>query len=106
MIMLVKRTLISVALVGALLVSTGCRSSIAANDYKRRDVGALTRVEAAQVLSQRSVRIDKKRRGITYVVKLEKTGETLALTQPDDVSIANGGLAWVEFGNRLRVVPR
>lgn len=95
----------SAALVMCLL-STGCLSSIAANDYKRKEVGALTRVEAAQVLTQRSVTISKKRRGITYVVKLEKTGETLALTQPDDVSIANGAPAWVEFGRRMRVVPR
>jgi hypothetical protein len=99
------RILACASVVAAVIVVSGC-SSIAANDYKRREVGALARVEAAQVLTQRSVRIGRKRRGITYVVKIEKTGETLALTQPDDVSIANGGAAWVEFGNRLRVVPR
>jgi hypothetical protein len=102
-----KRVIICVSLTLMLGASVaGCRTSLAANDYKRREVGAPTRVEPATVISQRWVRIGGNQRGTAYVVKLEKTGETLALTQPDDVSIANGGTAWVEFGNRLRVVPR
>lgn len=102
-----KKALLCTSL--ALMVSVsvgGCKSSIAANDYKRREVGSLARVEAAVIVSQRWVRISRKQRGITYVVRIEKTGETLALTQPDDILLANGAQAWVEFGNRLRVVPR
>ena len=95
---------ISVTLVMGL--AAGCTTPIDANKYKRGDVGSLTRVEAAQVLSQRFVRIDGKRRGLSYVVKLDRTGETLSITQGDDVSIGNGGQAWVEFGDRIRLIPR
>lgn len=99
----------AIAAFGATLLmglAAGCATPIDANKYKRGDVGSLTRVEAAQVLSQRFVRIANKRRGLTYVVKLERTGETLSITQGDDVSIANGGQAWVEFGDRIRLIPR
>ncbi|MEN9855655.1 MAG: hypothetical protein RL186_280 [Pseudomonadota bacterium] len=96
--------------IGGLLVTmsvlAGCASPIEANKYRKSEVGALTRVEAAQVLSQRSVRIAKRHRGLNYVVKLEKTGETLSITQGDDVGIANGSQAWVEFGDRVRLLPK
>jgi type IV secretory pathway TrbF-like protein len=90
----------------ALSFAPGCASNISANKYKRSDVGALTRVEPAQVLSQRLVHISKKRRGLNYVVKLDRTGETLSITQGDDVLIAKGSQAWVEFGDRIRLIPK
>jgi hypothetical protein len=105
----------------------GCINGVATNEYARGEAGELTQVEAATVVSQRLVnlssawpfglgvansalsrqeRVSLNRMGVTYVVRLEKTGETLSITQANDVSIANGAPAWVEFGRRVRVYPR
>ncbi len=100
-----RRTILIAGSAIFLGMSASCALPIEANKYKRHDVGSLTRVEPAQVLSQRYVKIANKRRGFNYVVKLERTGETLSITQGDDVSIATGGKAWVEFGDRIRLIP-
>jgi hypothetical protein len=116
---------------GAMLLATtglgGCVTGVKSSEYSRSDVGQVVQVEACVVLSQRPVvisswvpfgmgpgankrtsrdRVSRQRRGIAYVIKLERTGETLSVTQADDVTIPNGAQAWVEFGARVRLSPR
>ena len=105
----------------------GCVNGVKPSEYSRHDIGQVVQVEACIVISQRPVvisswlpfgagprdknrapreRMSRQRRGISYVVKIEKTGEMLAITQAADVAIPNGAQAWVEFGDRVRLSPR
>ena len=108
-----KVALVAVISVTPLLVS--CTSTIKATEYRAYEVGEVIRAEPATVLSQRYVKIkgwrtsdarSSRRNGINYVIKLDRTGETLSVTQSSDVVIPAGAPAWVEFGNRIRLAPR
>lgn len=122
-----RRAIVLTAMLAASLMAVGCLNGIKASDYRRSDVGELTRVEAGILVSQRWVTlsswwpfglgpggpirsqgdvVSQQRRGIQYVVRLERTGETLAVTQADDVMIANDAEVWGEFGDRIRVFSR
>ena len=110
-----SKIVIVAALMAAASLMSGCASTIKASEYAPYEFGAITRAEPATVLSQRYVRIKNwrggdrrsaRRTGINYIIKIDRTGETLSVTQTDDVSIATGGAAWVEFGDRIRLAPR
>jgi hypothetical protein len=99
---------------GASLLS-GCASTIKATEYRRHEVGEVIRAEPAIVLSQRYVQIkglrigdsrSARRNGVNYIIKIDRTGETLSVTQSSDVVIPSGSPAWVEFGDRIRLAPR
>jgi outer membrane lipoprotein SlyB len=115
------------AMMGMTSQIAGCLNGVKASDYSRSTVGSLVQVEPAVIVSQRYVTLSswwpfglgpgapirsqgdlvaQQRRGISYVVRLDKTGETLAVVQADDIRMATGGQVWVEFGARLRVAPR
>lgn len=117
-------TIVAVLIAPAML--GGCLNGIKATNFNRYEVGALTRAEPATVVSQQRVtlsswwpfglglegasrakgeKISRKRNGFTYFVKLERTGEMLAITQADDIYVPNGGKAWVQFGERVRLLP-
>jgi hypothetical protein len=109
------RTFVPVALVTAALLLSGCASAFKATEYPAGEVGEVMRAEPATVLSQRYVKIKNwrnndrrsaRRNGINYIIKIDRTGETLSVTQSADVIIPNGSAAWVEFGDRIRLVPR
>ena len=108
-----------ILMVAALLAATpfliGCASSIRASTYAPHELGEIVRAEAATILSQRYVRLSNwrgserrsgRRLGVNYIIKIDRTGEILSVTQTDDVSIATGASAWVEFGDRIRLAPR
>jgi hypothetical protein len=93
----------------------GCAKTVNSSEYSPRNIGELFRAEPATVLSQRYVKLknwnNSKRggtntRAVNYLIKLDRTGETLSVTQRDDVFIASGAQAWVEFGERIRLAPR
>lgn len=103
------------AFVSASLFLSGCTSTIKATEYRSSEVGEVLRAEAATVLSQRYVKIkgwqsgesrSARRNGINYIIKIDRTGETLSITQSSDVVIPTGAAAWVEFGDRIRLAPR
>ncbi len=109
------KTVVAVRLLASVGVLGGCAKTLKTSEYSTRDVGEIIRTEPATVLSQRYVtlkgwgsskRRGASRRGINYVIKLDRTGETLSVTQADDVYIAAGAQAWVEFGDRIRLAPR
>ena len=94
---------------------SACTTSMRASEYAPHELGEVVRVEPATVLSQRYVNLKNWRGksrgawrylGVSYVIKIDRTGETLSITQTNDVAIANGASAWVEFGDRIRLVPR
>ena len=43
--------------------------------------------------------------GITYVVRLDRTGELLSVTQGDDFALGVGARVFVEYADRVRVIP-
>jgi outer membrane lipoprotein SlyB len=97
------------------LLTSGCATAIKATEYAPSEVGEVVRAEPATVLSQRYVKVKSWRNnrrgsartnGINYIIKIDRTGETLSVTQSSDVSIATGAAAWVEFGDRIRLAPR
>jgi hypothetical protein len=109
------KTIMAVAILGIASSLGGCAKTVMSSEYSRQDIGELFRAEPATVLSQRYVRLKnwkssnrgaKNVRVINYVIKLDRTGETLSVTQRDDVFIATGAQAWVEFGERIRLAPR
>ena len=107
--------IVAAALLVSAPVLSGCASGIKASEYAPRELGEVVRAEPATVISQRYVKIKNwrgsdrrsaRRTGINYSIKIDRTGETLSVTQSDDVSIATGAAAWVEFGDRIRLAPR
>jgi hypothetical protein len=109
------KTVALLALVPIATFLTGCASVIKSSEYSRVEVGEGIRAEPATILSQRYVKIkgwrdgnsrSARRNGVNYVIKIDRTGETLSVTQSADVVIPNGAPAWVEFGDRIRLVPR
>jgi hypothetical protein len=109
------KTIMAIAILGSAPFLGGCAKTVMSSEYSPRDVGELFRAEPATVLSQRYVKLknwnNSKRggtntRAVNYIIKLDRTGETLSVTQRDDVFIASGAQAWVEFGERIRLAPR
>jgi outer membrane lipoprotein SlyB len=44
--------------------------------------------------------------GFTYLVRLERTGEIVTITQADTQPLPPGAQVWIEYGPRTRVTPR
>jgi outer membrane lipoprotein SlyB len=44
--------------------------------------------------------------GYTYMVRLDRNGEVVSITQADQSPLPPGAQVWVEYGQRARVVPR
>ena len=150
------RTLGALGVSGTLLLG-GCASDLGANDYQRRNVGAVSHSDSGVVIASRAIKIEgsnsgvgavagaglgavigkeagshgrdsaigavggaivggllgaaaensaTSRHGFAYTVKLDRTGETITITQGGDIPIANGTPVWVEYGERARVVPK
>jgi outer membrane lipoprotein SlyB len=104
-----------VAFISAASFLSACTSTIKATEYRASEVGEVIRAEPATVLSLRYVKIkglstggarSSRRNGINYIIKIDRTGETLSVTQSSDVVIPAGSPAWVEFGDRIRIAPR
>lgn len=107
---------------------SGCANGVKATDFKRFEVGEFARAETGTLVTQQRVilsswlpfglgpgggsrasgdnKVSMQKRGVTYLVKLDRTGETIAITQADDVYIANGAAVWIQFGDRVRVFPK
>ena len=109
------KTIMAVAILGIAPTLGGCAKTVMSSEYSPQDIGEMFRVEPATVLSQRYVKLknwNSSKRGaknvrvVNYVIKIDRTGETLSVTQRDDVFIATGAQAWVEFGERIRLAPR
>jgi hypothetical protein len=122
-----KRLVILNCLAVATLV--GCATRVGPNEFSSGEVGAIARIEEGTVLASRYVnitgivpfglkpftgsatpspnskRISNRRLGITYVVRLDRTGETMSVTQGDDFALGVGAKIYVEFSDRIRVIP-
>jgi hypothetical protein len=55
--------------------------------------------------SPNSKKVSNRRMGITYVVRLDRTGELLSVTQGDDFALGVGARVFVEYADRVRVIP-
>ncbi len=122
-----KRIFAAIFLIIGASMFGACANSVKATDFKRFEVGEFARAETGTLIAQQKVtlsswipfglgpgggnrasgdKVSLQKRGVTYLVKLERTGETIAITQADDVFIANGAPVWIQFGDRLRVFPK
>jgi outer membrane murein-binding lipoprotein Lpp len=110
-----SRIVLIAALCAAASLLSGCVSAPKSSEYAKSEMGEIMRAEAATILSQRFVTITNfrgaksksaRRNGVNYIIKIDRTGETLSITQSSDVTIATGGAAWVEFGDKIRLSPR
>jgi hypothetical protein len=113
----------------AIVALTGCATRVGPNEFSSGEVGAISRIEEGTVLASRYVnitglmpfglrpftgsaspspnsrKISNRRLGITYVVRLDRSGETMSVTQGDDYALGVGAKIYVEFSDRIRVIP-
>jgi hypothetical protein len=93
-----------------------CATPIGAHEISRGELGEISRVEEGVVLAARFVNIrgakpilstkrSRRALGINYVVRLDRTAETISVTQKSDVALGAGARVYVEFGDRVRVIP-
>lgn len=116
----------SVGLAGAMFAS-GCASSVRPYVFSKAEAGQLVRVEAGTVLSATPVvlsswvpfglgpantsrlgreRISTARRGTSFVVRIDRNGEMLSVTQGDEIGMPVGSAVWVQYGDRVRLLPK
>lgn len=117
-----KKTAFTFSIAVLALFNSACTSTNTTS-VKKYELGELTKAESAQLISKQYVKLsswsplvkNKSGRvilrsgdnvGITYFVKIDRTGETLAISQKDDFQISNGNSVWVQFGDKVRVYPK
>jgi hypothetical protein len=112
---------ILLALAAGLAVS-GCATNTRPFEISQGETGILSRVEAGTIISITPVSISglntprlnilRKRargadaRGVTLVLRIERNNELVSVTQGDDVGFQAGQNVWVQYGDRVRVIPR
>jgi outer membrane lipoprotein SlyB len=113
----VKKIVLSTLILTSVALG-GCVSSVRPLVVDKAETGTISRVEAATVVSITNVTIKGERgfrssrqranrsRAVTLVVRVERNSETLALTQGDDVGFSVGQQVWLQFGDRVRIIPR
>jgi hypothetical protein len=95
--------------------------------FSKAEAGQLVRVEAGTVVSSTPVvlsswvpfglgpsnsnrvgreRIGNTRRGTTFVVRIDRNGEFVAVTQGDEIMMPAGTAVWVQYGDRVRLLPK
>jgi outer membrane lipoprotein SlyB len=88
------------AVVGGALGST-----VGGGDEERTAMGVVGAVLGG-VAGQAIDRSANNRPGFAYTVRLKKTDEVVTITQGGDVAIANGTPVFIEYGQRVRVIPQ
>lgn len=102
-----------------LLAITGCSTAIQPYKVPQAETGVMARVEAATIVSATPVSLTgldvprfgrtgrgAKGRGVILVLRIERNNDLVSVTQGDDGRFAVGASVWVQFGDRIRVVPR
>lgn len=116
-------------LVASMLALGACATRVGPNEFSSGEIGSVGRVEEGVLVSARYVnitglvpfglrpfsgsatpspnsrKVSNRRMGITYVVRLDRTGELLSVTQGDDFALGAGAKVFVEYGDRVRVIP-
>jgi hypothetical protein len=115
-----------IAIIGMSLLA-GCVNSVRPYEYSRAEAGQLVRVEAGTVVSATPVvlaswvpfglgpanvgrlgreRVSTARRGMAFVVRVDRNGELLSVTQGDDLGLPVGAPVWIQYGDRIRLLPK
>jgi outer membrane lipoprotein SlyB len=97
-------------------VLAGCVNSVRPYEYSRAEAGQLVRVEAGTVVSATPVvlsswvpfglgpanvgRLGRER------VRVDRNGELLSVTQGDDLGLPVGAPVWIQYGDRIRLLPK
>ena len=117
------------AFLASLTLLGGCATRVGPNEFSSGEIGSVARVEEGTLVGARYVnitglvpfgirpftgsatpspnsrKISNRRMGITYVVRLDRTGELLSVTQGDDFELGPGARVYVEYADRVRVIP-
>jgi outer membrane lipoprotein SlyB len=123
-----QRLMAGTLLVGLTLVAA-CATRVGPNEFSSGEIGSVARVEEGTLVGARYVnitgvvpfglkpftgsatpspnsrKVSNRRMGITYVVRLDRTGELLSVTQGDDFALGTGARVFVEYADRVRVIP-
>ena len=104
---------------GALALTTACATPVRNDRLSAADTGYISRVEAATIVSMNRVAISGYKAprirgmgqrgrpmGLTLILRLERNAEMVSVTQVDDARLAPNQQVWVQFGDRVRVLPR
>jgi hypothetical protein len=99
----------------------GCATNTRPLEISQGETGVLSRVEAGTIVSITPVTISGLNtprlfqrksprgvaaRGVTLVLRIERNSELVSVTQGDDVGLQAGQTVWVQYGDRVRVIPR
>jgi len=117
------------SLLTVVLLVSGCATRVGPNEFSSGEIGMVSRVEEGTIINARYIgitgivpfglhpfsgsavpspnsrKISNRRMGITYVVRLDRTGELLSVTQGDDFALGVGARVFVEYADRVRVIP-
>ncbi len=117
------------SLLALVLLASGCTTRVGPNEFSSDEIGMVSRVEEGTIVNARyigitgivpfglhpfsgsavpapnSKKVSNRRLGITYVVRLDRTGELLSVTQGDDFALGVGARVFVEYADRVRVIP-
>lgn len=117
------------SLLTVVLLVSGCATRVGPNEFSSGEIGMVSRVEEGIIINARYVgitgivpfglppftgsavpspnskKVSNRRLGITYVVRLDRTGELLSVTQGDDFALGVGARVFVEYADRVRVIP-
>lgn len=120
------------AILGAVAIATigltaGCVNAVKPYEYSRAEAGQLVRVEAGTIISATPVvlsswvpfglgpanvgrlgreRVSTARRGMSFVVRVDRNNEMLSVTQADDIGLPVGTQVWIQYGDRIRLLPK
>jgi hypothetical protein len=99
-----------------------CSTNTRPLEISPAETGVMARVEAGTIVSTTPVTISgmnrpsfsfgRKRangngaRGLTIVLRVERNNEMVSVTQGDDVPFKAGDPVWLQYGDRVRVIPR
>jgi hypothetical protein len=118
----VSKKLLTAGLLGSAIALAGCVSSVRPYEVSQAEMGIITRIEAGTIVSLTPVNVTgltpakigfaKRRnkgmaaRAVTIVLRVERNNELISVIQGDDVNFQVGQNVWVQYGDRVRVIPR
>jgi outer membrane lipoprotein SlyB len=114
------RKYIVVATMSACALVTACAGSVRPTEFAGYETGQVSRVEAATVVSISPAYLksglplralgrlskESRKRGVNIVVRVERNNEYVSVTQGDDGGISVGTNVWIQYGERVRVIPK
>ncbi|VAV86734.1 hypothetical protein MNBD_ALPHA06-2161 [hydrothermal vent metagenome] len=84
----------------------GVAGSALGGDHRGSTAGGILGVVLGGLIGAAIEQNATEREGFAYTVQLDSDGEYITITQGGKYPIANGTPVWVEYGDRVRVIPK